>query len=295
MRTVVVTGASTGIGAATAGVLVRAGFRVFGSVRRPADGDRLVQILGPAFVPLIFDVTDHAAIAAAAAQVDTALTGSTLFGLVNNAGIAVLGPLLHLPPADLRRQIEINLIGQLAVTQAFARLLGADPARAGVPGRIVMMSSVAGRNASPFTGAYNASKFALEGLSESLRRELMLFGIDVVIVAPGPIATPIWDKAEAQDLGTLGDSAFAPAIGRAKEAIAKGRLGLAPERVGEIVLHALTTPRPRVRYTVTPGRLEQWLVDVLPRRLIDRIIAKRLGLQPPPALAPDGRARNNPR
>jgi NAD(P)-dependent dehydrogenase (short-subunit alcohol dehydrogenase family) len=286
MRTVVVTGASTGIGAATAGVLVRAGFRVFGSVRRQEDADRMVQLLGPAFVPLLFDVTDEAAIAAAAAQVDAALDRSTLFGLVNNAGIAVLGPLLHLPPDDLRRQLEINLVGQLAVTQAFAPLLGADRARAGAPGRIVMMSSVAGRNGSPFTGAYNASKFGLEGFSESLRRELMLFGIDVVIVAPGPIATPIWDKAEAQDLGALDDSAFGPAIGRAKEAIA-------PERVGEIVLHALTAARPSARYTVTPNRLEQWLVDVLPKRVIDRIIAKRLGLQPLPAPAPDGRARNN--
>ena len=279
MRTAVVTGASTGIGAATAKVLANAGFRVFGSVRRPADGQRLIDTIGSSFIPLTFDVADADAVAEGARVVAASLGGATLTGLVNNAGIAVLGPLLHLPPAELRRQLDINLIGQLTVTQAFAPMLGADLTRTGAPGRIVMMSSVGGRTGSPFMGAYNASKFALEGLSESLRRELTLFGIDVVIVAPGAIATPIWDKAESQDLNQFKDSPYGPAIGRAKLAIAAGRLGFPPERVGEVVLEALTVPTPKVRYTITPTPWVQRFVDLMPRRLLDRIVAKRLGLR----------------
>jgi NAD(P)-dependent dehydrogenase (short-subunit alcohol dehydrogenase family) len=280
VRTVVVTGASTGIGAATCGVLVAAGLRVFGSVRKQSDGERLRDALGASFEPLYFDVTDAGSITAAARIVERSLGEQRLFGLVNNAGLAVLGPLLHLSLDDLRRQLDVNIIGQLAVTQAFAPALGTDPARLGAPGRIVMMSSVGGRNASPFLGAYNASKFGLEGISESLRRELMLFGIHVVIVAPGPIATPIWDKADALDLAAFADSPYLQALTRAKRVIEAGRLGLPPERVGRVVLNALTTRQPKVRYTVTPTRLHQWLVDWLPRRVIDRAIAKRLRLKP---------------
>ncbi len=151
---------------------------------------------GDQFTPLLFDVTDAAAVNRAAKETAAALGNATLAGLVNNAGIAVAGPLLHLDIDELRHQLEVNVTGQLIVTQAFASLLGADSSRSGEPGRIVMITSVGGRNANPFMGPYNASKFALEGLSESLRRELMIFGIDVIVVAPGAVATPIWDKAE---------------------------------------------------------------------------------------------------
>lgn len=277
MRTVVVTGASTGIGAATAKVLVRAGYRVFGSVRQPHDAARLARELGPAFAPLLFDVTDPAAIRAAADVVERALDGDTLLGLVNNAGVAVLGPLLYLDPDELRRQLEVNLIGQLLVTQVFAPMLGADRSRTGAPGRIVMMSSVAGRNASPFMGPYNASKFGLEGLSECLRRELMLFGIDVVVIAPGPIATPLWDKVDALDVTPLAETPYFSAVTRAKEAIALGRQGLPAERIGQTVLTALTAARPKTRYTVTPTPWQQRLTRILPKRVMDRLIAKRLG------------------
>ena len=179
MKTVVVTGASTGIGWGCVKVLIAAGSRVFGSVRKQADGDRLSAAFGPNFTPLLFDVTDEAAVAAGARQVEAALGGETLSGLVNNAGIAVPGPLLHLKIDDFEHQLAVNVTGQLIVTQAFAPLLGVDRSRKGVPGRIVMISSVGGKNAMPFLGAYSASKFALEGMSESLRRELMPFGIDV--------------------------------------------------------------------------------------------------------------------
>jgi NAD(P)-dependent dehydrogenase (short-subunit alcohol dehydrogenase family) len=280
-RSVVVTGASTGIGWACVKVLAASGFRVFGSVRSQADADRLGCEFGAAFAPLIFDVTDAGAVAAGARQVAAALDGETLFGLVNNAGMATPGPLLELAIRDFERQIAVNLTGQLIVTQAFAPLLGADRSRRGAPGRIVMITSVGGRSATPFMGAYCASKFGLEGLSESLRRELMLFGVDVVVVAPGGVATPIWDKADAIDLAPFANSPYAAALANVKRfMIAIGRNGLAPERIGEVVKTALTTEKPKVRYTVRAPSVQNLMADLLPKRVLDRVIARRLGLQP---------------
>jgi NAD(P)-dependent dehydrogenase (short-subunit alcohol dehydrogenase family) len=279
LRSVVVTGASTGIGEATARVLAGAGMRVFGSVRRIEDGERLAREIGANFIPVVFDVTDTSAIAQGAAQVDEALGTDRLFGLVNNAGMAVLGPLLLLDPNEFRRQLDVNLTGQLVVTQAFAPMLGTDRSRTGAPGRIVMMSSVGGRNASPFMGPYNTSKFGLEGFSESLRRELMIFGIDVIIIAPGAIATPIWDKADALDVAPFENTPYFEPLTIAKQAIAIGRKGFPPDTIGRAVLHALTSPRPKTRYVITPTPLQEFLVRWLPKRVLDRIVAKRLGIR----------------
>jgi NAD(P)-dependent dehydrogenase (short-subunit alcohol dehydrogenase family) len=279
LRSVVVTGASTGIGEATARVLAGAGMRVFGSVRRIEDGERLAREIGANFIPVVFDVTDTSAIAQGAAQVAEALGTDRLFGLVNNAGMAVLGPLLLLDPNEFRRQLDVNLTGQLVVTQAFAPMLGTDRSRTGAPGRIVMMSSVGGRNASPFMGPYNTSKFGLEGFSESLRRELMIFGIDVIIIAPGAIATPIWDKADALDVAPFENTPYFEPLTIAKQAIAIGRKGFPPDTIGRAVLHALTTPRPKTRYVITPTPLQEFLVRWLPKRVLDRIVAKRLGIR----------------
>jgi NAD(P)-dependent dehydrogenase (short-subunit alcohol dehydrogenase family) len=280
MKSVVVTGASTGIGWGCVKVLTKAGFRVFGSVRRQIDADRLTGEFGANFVPVIFDVTDEAAVAKGAAQVEAALGGEMLFGLVNNAGIAVPGPLLFTKIDDFKHQIEVNLTGQLIVTQAFAPLLGADRSRKGKPGRIVMISSVGGKNASPFVGPYNASKFALEGMSESLRREFMLYGIDVIVVAPGAVATPIWDKADAVDVTQFANTPYAAALNKVKDyMIASGKKGLAPEKLGEVVKNALTTAKPKTRYTVTPDPFQNWMVNTLPKRIVDNIIAKQVGLK----------------
>ena len=281
MKSVVVTGVSTGIGWGCVKVLIASGFRVFGSVRKEADAERLSKEFGANFTPMIFDVTDEAAVAAGAKQVEDALAGETLSGLVNNAGVAAPGPLLELKIEDFERQIAINLAGPLIVTQAFAPLLGVDRSRKGAPGRIVMISSVGGKNALPFLGAYAASKFGLEGMSESLRRELMIFGVDVIIVAPGAVATPIWEKANAVDVTPFANSAYAPALAKMKHAmVSMGKHGLPPERIGEAVKTALIAARPRTRYTLTPSPMQNLMVTTLPKRIVDNMIARRLRLKP---------------
>jgi NAD(P)-dependent dehydrogenase (short-subunit alcohol dehydrogenase family) len=281
MKSVVVTGVSTGIGWGCVKILIANGFRVFGSVRKPSDADRLAKEFGGNFTPLIFDVTDEAAVAAGAKDVAAALGGETLAGLVNNAGVAVPGPLLDLKVGDFERQLGVNLVGPLIVTQAFAPLLGVDRSRKGAPGRIVMISSVGGKNALPFLGAYAASKFGLEGMSESLRREMIAFGVDVIVIAPGAVATPIWRKANESDVGQFAESSYAPALARMKSYMLDiGAKGLPPEAIGETVKTALTVARPKTRYTVTPNPLQNLMALTLPKRRVDATIARRLGLKP---------------
>lgn len=280
-RFVVVTGVSSGIGRATADTLVGRGYHVFGSVRTQADADRVAREIGVVhFTPLMFDVTDPAAIAEAAQHVSGALAGGTLAGLVNSAGIAQAGPLLYQNPSDFARHFEINVMGPFLVTQAFASLLGADPARNGAPGRIVIVSSISGGLATPFLGAYAASKHAIEGYADTLRRELMPFGIDVIIVAPGAVQTPIWDKADKQDVGAYAGSAYATAIARMQQyMIINGRKGLPPGHIGRLVANALTDRSPRAHQVALRGRLANWtLPRAMPRRILDRVLARRMGL-----------------
>lgn len=281
---IVVTGASTGIGRACVAKAARAGAHVFAGVRKQADADSLTAEFGAKVTPLIFDVTDNAAVMKAAEAVDKALAGHKLMGLVNNAGVATPGPLLHLTADELKGQLDINLIGVHQVTQAFLPLLGSDTGRQGPPGRIVMISSVAGENGSPFMGAYSASKHALEGYSQSLRRELMLFGIDVVVVAPGAIATPIWSKGSGEDmLERYANSPYRAAVAKVRDfMVAGGAAGLKPEAVGELVWNALTNPSPKVRYRIMKNELTSWTLPrlLLGARGMDRAIASRLGLKP---------------
>src|SRR6202049_4149550 len=251
MQSVVITGASTGIGWATAKLLLTRGFRVFGSVRKRADAARLRSEFGANFVPLLFDVTDEAAVLAAAREVRAALNGETLAGLVNNAGIAVAGPVLELSADECRRQMDVNVIGPIIATQAFGPLLGSDPSLKGPKGRIVMVSSVAGKNGNPLTAAYAASKHAIEGLSESLRREMMLFGIDVIIIAPGAVKTPIWSKADEVDISAYKNSPFYPALEKIRKFMMHlGETGLAPEKIAERIADVLTSASPKVRYQI---------------------------------------------
>lgn len=279
-QTAVVTGASTGIGRAAVKSLAGHGWTVFAGVRKQADADSLKAEFGERVVPLLFDVTDAAAVRAAAAEVRARLGGQTLKGLVNNAGMALGGPLMHIPVDQIRRVFEVNVLGAVTVSQAFIPLLGADKALTGGPGRIVNITSVAGKFAPPFVGDYAMSKHALEAFTDSLRRELMLYGIDVIAIGPGAVVTPIWDKAEKSDEAAYANTDYAEIAKKFKDYfIADGRKGLPPERIGEAIYTALTVPAPKVRYAVVPRKLFNWTIPrLLPKRTVDRIIAKQLGL-----------------
>ncbi|MFP4517989.1 MAG: SDR family oxidoreductase [Oceanicaulis sp.] len=277
----VVTGASTGIGYAAAGRLIKRGWRVFAGVRKEADAERLLAELGPQVTPLIIDVTDAQTCRTAAEETRASLDGRNLAGLVNNAGVAVAGPLLHLPIEEMSRQLDINVTGQLRVTQAFAPLLGAEDGRSGPPGRIVNISSVAGLNATPLVTPYACSKFAVEALTQGLRRELGLYGIDCVAINPGPIATPIWSKAGELDPEPYRRTAYFAAIEKIMAyMLGRGETGLPPEKVAEAIHRALTAKRAPLNQIVTPEPFQHWLLSSLPGRVADRLIAKRLGLTP---------------
>lgn len=282
MQSVMITGVSTGIGFGATETLIDKGFHVFGSVRKQEDAERLSAQFGDRFTPLVFDVTDPSAITAAADRVREALGGKRLFGLVNNAGIASTGPLIEIDPDEFRYCLEVNLMGPVIVTQAFAPLLGVDASLQGEPGRIINISSAAGVRALPFLGSYAASKFGLEGYSEALRRELMMFGIDVIVIGPGPVKTAIWDKAEEIDINRYAGSPYSSIMESfQKMFIAQGRHGYSQERLGRLIHEALTTAKPAVRYAAVNSSLPEKLITSLaPKRVLDRIIGKKLGLLP---------------
>ena len=277
---VLITGASTGIGYASAKYLSDKGWRVFAGVRTAKDATRLSAELGDRVRPVICDVTDADIIKSAAEQVRQDLAGQTLSGLVNNAGIAVAGPLLHLPPEEMTRQLDVNVTGQLRVTQAFAPLLGAEKDFTGQPGRIVNISSVAGFQATPMLTPYACSKFALEAFTEGLRRELMLYGIDVVAINPGPIQTPIWDKAEMMDIEPYAQTDYARPIQKILKAVrAEADKALPPVRVAQAVYAGLTDRKPKLNTIVMSNALQMALMKALPRRVVDGLIAGALGLK----------------
>jgi NAD(P)-dependent dehydrogenase (short-subunit alcohol dehydrogenase family) len=264
---VVVTGASSGIGEACARRLAGLGFHVFAGVRKPGDGERLAREIA-GVTPLRVDVIDGESIAVAARTVGEQ-TGGRLAGLVNNAGVAFPAPIEHQPIDDFRRQIEVNLIGQVAVTQAFLPQLRA------ARGRIVNMSSIGGKVAVPLLGAYAASKFGLEGFSDSLRRELRPWGIHVAVIEPGTIATPIWDKGIASgdeleaNLNEQAKRDYGPLIATVRTASEQGaKTGLPPDAVAKDVAHALTARKPKTRYLV--GR------EAKSRALLARIVGDRV-------------------
>lgn len=281
-KTAVVTGVSTGIGRAIAKSLIDAGWRVFGSVRKEKDAADAKAALGVNFTPLLFDVTDDAAIRREAAKVDAALGGKTLDALVNNAGVAVAGPVGYLDLHDLKRQMDINVYGPIRVTQAFLPMLGVDHSRQGAPGRIVNMSSVAGKIASPFMSPYAMSKHALEALSESLRREMIVHGVDVVIVGPGAIRTPIWAKADDLNIDRYRNTEYFETLTRMKTMMQEfGDAGLEAGDVGALILRILTATKPKTRYPILRNKFAMWtLPNLLPKRLVDKAVAKRFGMTP---------------
>ncbi len=275
MSAFVVTGASSGIGRAVTVALAEGGHQVFAGVRSPEDAAD-VAAAHPGIEALRFDVTDEAAVAAAAARVAERLGAAGLDGLVNNAGIAVAGPLELVPAADLRRQLDVNVVGQVAVTQALL------PALARARGRIVHVGSPSGRLAVPMLGPYAASKFALVAVNDALRQELAAAGVRVAIVEPSGVASSIWDKsiraAEERFAGADPErlaryrGLTEKALARAQESATEGR---PVEPVVAAVVHALTAERPRARYVVgARSRLGSILGTFVPVWVRDRLLRR---------------------
>lgn len=282
MKSVVITGASTGIGRATAEHLAKKGWTVFAGVRKEADGKVLTDA-EPRIKPIILDVTKPEQIAAAVETVSAELGNEKLSGLVNNAGIADMGPLPVQSMDEIRWHFEVNVFGLIAMSQAFAPLLGMDESRTGASGRIVNISSVGGRVAAPFLGAYTATKHAVESITDSFRRELMMFGIDAICVGPGAIKTPIWDKdAERMEADLYGNSPWAEAIRLFSKVFRDtGEQGFPASHVAEVIEKALTHPKPKARYAPVPQKIRNfYLPTLLPKRLVDKGFANNFGMGP---------------
>ena len=274
-QAVVITGASTGIGEACVKRLAAAGFHVFAGVRKAEDGAALQPATGDRVTHLLLDVTNTDQIAAAQATVATMVGENGLAGLINNAGIAVGGPLEFMPLDEFHHQMAVNVYGALAVTQAFLPLLRQ------ATGRIVNMSSISGLAASPFLGPYAASKFALEALSDALRLELRPWGIHVILVEPGNIATPIWQKGLAfadqleAKLPPEAQAYYGPIFPFMRAMLTRSR-GTPADAVAQVVEQALTAAQPNARYLVGNDARLRTLIERLPTRWRDNLIASRL-------------------
>lgn len=277
---IVITGASTGIGFSAAKIFIKNGCRVFGSVRKDSDGVKVATELGENFIPLIFDVTDSPAITTEAEKVGNMIGNEGLACLINNAGIAVTGPLMHVPLEDLRKQFEVNVIGAMAVTQAFLPMLGAKKTCSHPPGKIINISSVAGQTSMPFMGPYSGSKHALEGMSNSLRRELLLYGIDVVIVAPGPINTPIWEKVLGENVPTeIAESDYGPILESIKREYKKEEaLAMEVDDLSREIYKLFIAKKTKTHYVFRNEKFKKWTLPryIIPDRMLDRLMKKML-------------------
>lgn len=289
---VLISGASTGVGYATAIRLARAGFIVFAGVRREGDAYPLVREAGPDIVPVMLDVTDAGSISCACETV-AARDDAKLLGLVNNAGTALAGPLELLPLDQMRRQFEVNFFGAVALVQAFAPILRTTR------GRIVNVSAIGGKLASPFVGAYAASKFALEAASDALRVELRAFGVHVAVVEPGAVKSPLWERGAELSLKALEAvaverrEAYDEMIRRVvRSALRSANRGMPPERVAEAIAHALLAPQPHARYVVGTDAHIALVIARMPEAIRDRLAAATISVA---AKAPQAPASRIPR
>jgi short-subunit dehydrogenase len=277
MKYVLITGASTGIGYTSAKYLLEKGFFVFGSVRKSSDAEKLENDFGKNFKALIFDVVDETAIKNSVPIVQEIVGQNGLAGLVNNAGIAVSGPMQNVTTEQLRYQLDVNVLGVHRVTNAFLPLLGATENCSHEPGRIIQISSVNGILSPPFTGPYAASKFALEAMSDALRRELVLFGIKVIIVQPGPIKTPIWSKALSNEVIDYADTPYARILSKRAKSLKKIAAAAIPsEEVAKIVHTGIAGKNPKIRYLVAKKSWQYKLFSMLPDKWLDNATTKAM-------------------
>jgi len=278
VRSVLVTGASTGIGRATALRLDGSGWRVFAGVRREEDGEKLREAASTRLTPVFLDVTEAEQVAAAAERIEQEAEGR-LDALVNNAGVAIPGPLETIPLDDFRRQLEVNLVAYVAMTQAVL------PCIRRAEGRVVFVSSIGGRMAFPFSGAYHASKFGTEAIGDVFRQELRPWGLKVSIIEPGSIDTPIWERGqrkgeEIEARSPQTNLLYGDAIEKFRKLIEDtAARGIPPEKVAKAIAHALEAKRPKARYLVgLDAKAQARLKPLIPTGIFDRIVARTLGL-----------------
>ena len=276
-KSILITGVSSGIGHGTLSYFVKKGFHVYGSVRNSKDANKLKKIFRENFTPLIFDVTKEAQVKKAASIVKKDLKNSNLLALVNNAGVAISGPILLQKVKDFEKQININLNGAFRVLKFFAPLCGAEQNNNSKKGVIFNISSISGKIGMPGVGAYTASKFGLEGLSHSLRRELIRYGVDVVIIGPGPIKSEIFDKIDKKFLETLKKSDYAKLAKNIPKRMKNAKkIAFPAEEVGKLIFNALHDPNRKTRYTITPNKLMYWTLPMLiTDRMLDKMVTKR--------------------
>ncbi len=276
MENILITGTSTGIGYSLTKVFINQGYRVFGSVRKKEDAERLKKEFGEQFHPLIFDVTDHEAVAASVSEVKNVIKDEGLACLINNAGVAISGTIIHTSIKDFQHQFDINLFGVIAVTKSYLPLLGALKDYENKPGKIINISSVSGVIAFPFLSPYCASKFALEAFSDSLRRELLIYGIDVIKIAPGAIKTPIWKKSEKISQEVL-NSDYGPSIKKFQQHTRKSaQAAMESDELARRILKVFLKKRPRTRYTFLNNKFTNYTIPrhFISARIFDGFIKK---------------------
>ena len=273
---VVITGVSSGIGKAAAEKFVKEGYRVFGSVRKAADATELQKRLGDGFIALIMDVQDATSIEAARRQTAETIGNQGLACLINNAGVSVYGPMIHVPIEELQYQFDVNVLGVMRVTQAFAPMLGASKTLSVPSGRIIDIKSSSGLITRPFMGPYSASKPRLGGISDALRRELVMYGIKVIIVEPGPIKTEIWRKA-AEEKIKFQDTDYAPAFQNVKKAVGSMEgIALDVERCSDLIFEAFQAESPKTRYLISPKKWLFWAAAYLMSdKRLDKMFARQ--------------------
>lgn len=281
-KNILITGVSSGLGYDLAKVFIARGYTVYGSVRKASDASRLSEEMGESFHPLVFDVTDFEAIDNAAQALETKIGAEGLGGLVNNAGIAQAGSLMDISMEAFRYQFEVNVFGLVKVTQAFLPLLGARENHTPMPGRILQVSSASGKFGMPFMSAYVGSKHAIEGVSHSIRRELIKFGIDVVIVGPGPVKTPIWKKSMPEEESAyFEDSVYSESL-KIYQARILGttiKKALDSAYAAKVMVDIFEKKNPKVRYSLMAGKFQNWtLPRLLPDRFLDKYIGKAIKL-----------------
>ena len=280
MKYIVVTGVSTGIGKSIATELLNNDYFVIGTVRNESDSEELLKNHPETFKHVICDLSEKESIQNACASIKNILGSSYLYGLINNSGIAIGGPLMFQNLTEIKKQFEVNLFGLIDFTQRLLPHLGAELPQKDSPGRIINISSTNGKIAFPYIGAYSATKFALEAISDTLRYELNIYGIKVILIQPGIIKTKIWDKAEKMDLSPYKNTDYYENLSEFKdEFVELGNKGLPPESVSNIVKKALESDNPKTRYVITNKYFSEWLLPrMLPDKYLDSLITKEVGL-----------------